>query len=279
MSNVATLRSGSKPMGIVPQSFEDVQRLATMAVASGLWKGDRKDTDQQKHAKACMAIMQGLECGVPPMQAMQSIAVINGKCVMYGDLLTALLWANGFDIDQTITGQGDQRTATCTITRPNGKKITRTFSRADAKKARLFDDRPTVKKQWDGKWEEKPNDSPWFKFEDRMLGWRALGYCQKDGASDVTKGLMIREDVEAELPMRDITPASATALELPDIPEPPAIEDEQPEDETAAARQHIANSINAEMLAHVRELFPDADFEALADEYDARFDALAGAGK
>ncbi len=274
MTNVATLRSGSKPMGIVPQSFEDVQRLATMAVASGLWKGDRKDTDQQKHAKACMAIMQGLECGVPPMQAVQSIAVINGKCVMYGDLLTALLWANGFDIDQTITGQGDHRTATCTITRPNGKKITRTFSRADAKKARLFDDRPTVKKQWDGKWEEKPNDSPWFKFEDRMLGWRALGYCQKDGASDVTKGLMIREDVEAELPMRDITPSPAAALELPDIPEPPAIEDEQPEDETEAARNHIAQAVSIDMLSHLRSVYPEADWENLAPAYDAKLEAL-----
>ena len=276
MTNVATLRSGSKPMGIVPQSFEDVQRLATMAVASGLWKGDRKDTDQQKHAKACMAIMQGLECGVPPMQAVQSIAVINGKCVMYGDLLTALLWANGFDIEQTITGQGDQRTATCTITRPNGKKITRTFSRADAKKARLFDDRPTVKKQWDGKWEEKPNDSPWFKFEDRMLGWRALGYCQKDGASDVTKGLLIREDVEAELPMRDITPAPA-ALELPDIPEPPAIEDEQPEDETAEARAHIRQAVNIEMLEHLRTHYAEADWEDLAIDYDAKLEALQAA--
>jgi hypothetical protein len=219
MSNVATLKTGNRPMGIVPETFEDVQRLATMAVASGLWKADRRDTDQQKHAKATMAIMQGLECGVPPMQAVQSIAVINGKCVMYGDLLTALLWANGFDIEQTITGVGDARTATCTITRPNGKKITRSFSVLDAKKARLHDARPTVKKQWDGKWEEKPNDSPWFKYEDRMLGWRALGNCQKDGASDVTKGLHIREDIEAELPMRDITPTKAVALDLPDIPD------------------------------------------------------------
>lgn len=271
MSNVATLRSGSRPMGIVPQSFEDAQRLATMAVASGLWKGEKKDSDQQKHAKATIAIMQGLECGVPPMQAMQSIAVINGKCVMYGDLLTALLWAHGFDIEQSISGTGDQRTATCTITRPNGKKITRTFSVADAKKARLWDERVTVKKQWDGKWEDKPNDSPWFKYPDRMLAWRALGYAQKDGASDVTKGLAIREDVEAELPMRDITPAPM-ALELPDIPDTADVEtvEEDPTDETEAAMLHIKNSINIEMLEHVRQLFPDADMEALASTYDAK---------
>lgn len=274
MSAVATIRSGTKPMGIVPQSFEEVQRLASMVVASGLWKGDKKDTDQQKHAKATMAIMQGLECGVPPIQAIQSIAVINGKCVMYGDLLTALLWANGFDIEQTIAGTGDQRTATCTITRPNGKKITRTFSVADAKKARLWDERATVKKQWDGKWEDKPNDSPWFRFGDRMLGWRALGWAQKDGASDVTKGLQVREEVEADAPMLDITPAPAAALELPDIPEPTAIEDAQPEDETAEAKQHIKQALNVEMLQHLRSFYADADWEALAPAYDAKLSEL-----
>jgi hypothetical protein len=279
MSNVATLRSGSKPMGIVPQSFEDVQRLATMAVASGLWKGDRKDTDQQKHAKATMAIMQGLECGVPPMQAVQSIAVINGRCVMYGDLLTALLWANGFDVEQTIAGNGDQRTATCTITRPNGKKIVRTFSRADAKKARLFDDRPTVKKQWDGKWEEKPNDSPWFKYEDRMLGWRALGNAMKDGASDVTHGLMLREEVEDYSNMVDVTPkpVKSLALDLPDIPDPAAEAVDGPNDDTANARNDIATAINTEMLAHLREVYPDADWENLAAEYDAKLESLQAA--
>lgn len=277
MSNVATLRSGTKPMGIVPQSFEEVQRLASMVVASGLWKGDKKDTDQQKHAKATMAIMQGLECGVPPIQAIQSIAVINGKCVMYGDLLTALLWANGFDIDQTIAGSGDQMTATCTITRPNGKKITRSFSVADAKKARLWDERPIVKKQWDGKWEEKPNDSPWFRFGPRMLGWRALGWAQKDGASDVTKGLQVREEVEAEAPMLDITPAPAAALELPDIPEPPAIEDEQPADNTTEARNHIAQAVSIDMLTYLRTHYADADWEALAPDYDAKLEALQAA--
>lgn len=276
MSNVATLRSGTKPMGIVPQSFEEVQRLASMVVASGLWKGDKKDTDQQKHAKATMAIMQGLECGVPPIQAIQSIAVINGKCVMYGDLLTALLWANGFDIEQTITGNGDQRTATCTITRPNGKKITRSFSVADAKKARLWDERQTVKKQWDGKWEDKPNDSPWFRFGDRMLGWRALGWAQKDGASDVTKGLQVREEVEADLPMRDITPPPA-ALELPDIPEPLPIEVEEPSDETAEARNHIAQAVSIDMLTYLRTHYADADWEALAPDYDAKLEALKAA--
>ena len=208
--------------GIQPTSFEDVQRIAKMAVVSGLFKGDRKDDDTAKLAKATMAIMQGLEVGLPPMQAVQCIAVINGRCLIWGDAVPGLLWSNGFKIKQWIDGTGDARTAYCTITRPTGEEITRSFSVLEAKKARLWDDRPTVKKQWDGKWEEKPNDSPWFRFQDRMLGFRALGFAQKDGASDVTRGLYIREEYDADT-MVDVTPTKAapSKLALPDIPDIP----------------------------------------------------------
>lgn len=223
MNKIATLRAGARPLGIVPTTFEDVQRLASMAVKSGLFKGDRKDDEAQKLAKSSMIIMQGLDVGVPPMQALQSMTIINGRVLMYGDLLTGVLWAHGFKIDQSVSGEGDKRTATCTITRPDGTKITRTFSVADAKKARLWDDRPTVKKQWDGKWEEKPNDSPWFRFQDRMLGWRAFGFAQKDGASDVTRGLFLREEYEHNEPI-DITPNTPETIEppSPDLPSIPA---------------------------------------------------------
>lgn len=223
MNKIATLRAGARPLGIVPTTFEDVQRLASMAVKSGLFKGDRKDDEAQKLAKSSMIIMQGLDVGVPPMQALQSMTIINGRVLMYGDLLTGVLWAHGFKIDQSVSGEGDKRTATCTITRPDGTKITRTFSVADAKKARLWDDRPTVKKQWDGKWEEKPNDSPWFRFQDRMLGWRAFGFAQKDGASDVTRGLLLREEYEHNEPI-DITPNTPETIEppSPDLPSIPA---------------------------------------------------------
>jgi len=223
MNKIATLRAGARPLGIVPTTFEDVQRLASMAVKSGLFKGDRKDDEAQKLAKSSMIIMQGLDVGVPPMQALQSMTIINGRVLMYGDLLTGVLWAHGFKIDQSVSGEGDKRTATCKITRPDGTKITRTFSVADAKKARLWDDRPTVKKQWDGKWEEKPNDSPWFRFQDRMLGWRAFGFAQKDGASDVTRGLFLREEYEHNEPI-DITPNTPETIEppSPDLPSIPA---------------------------------------------------------
>jgi len=250
---------------IVPDSFEDVQRFAKMAITSGLFKGDRKDGDAEKHAKACMAILQGLEVGLPPMQAVQSIAVINGRCLIWGDAVPGLLWANGFKIAQTISGEGDSRTAMCTITRPDGTEITRTFSAAEAKRARLWDERPVVKKQWDGKWEEKPNDSPWYRFPDRILSFRALGFAVKDGASDVTRGLYVRDEYEGNEPV-DITLAPA-ALDLPDIPD--AITDD-----TADARAAIKQAISLEMLNHIQDAFADADWQMLEDEFNAKADEL-----
>lgn len=221
-----TLTAGSNARGLVPTSFEDVQRIANMAVASGLFKGSKDDSKESLLAKATMAIMQGLECGVPPMQAVQSIAVINGKCAMYGDLLKAVIWAAGFKIHEEIAGSGDARMATCTITRPDGEKITRTFSVAQAKKARLWDEREKVTKY------EKtlPNDSAWYRFPDRMLAWRAFGFAAKDGASDATRGLLVREDEEAERPAVDITQRTET------VPLPPPLPPVPPE---VPAEQHV----------------------------------------
>lgn len=269
--NVTTLPARTKSIGaIIPQSFEDVQRIARMAVSSGLFKGDKKDDDTAKLAKATMAIMQGLEVGLPPMQAVQCIAVINGRCLIWGDAVLALLWANGFKVSQTIDGAGDARTATATITRPDGTIIARSFSVADAKKARLWDERPTIKKQWDGKWEDKPNDSPWFRFPDRMLGFRALGFCVKDGASDVTRGIYISEEYAADQ-MVDVTPAKATVAALPDIPDIP---EEAPPSDTDEAREAIKGALNIEMLEHVREAYADADWSQLEADYDVKHDEL-----
>lgn len=270
MNTVTKLPQGRQMHSIMPQSFEEVQRIARMAVVSGLFKGDRKDDENAKLAKASMAIMQGLEVGLPPMQAVQCIAVINGRCLIWGDAVPALLWSNGFKIVQEIAGEGDKRTATCSITRPDGTVITRSFSVADAKKARLWDERTTIKKQWDGKWEDKPNDSPWFRFPDRMLAYRALGFAVKDGASDATRGLYVNEEYAAN-DMVDVTPPAPTVAALPDIPDIP---DETPASDTDEAREAIRSALNIEMLEHVREAYADADWSTLEADYDAKHDEL-----
>lgn len=231
------LKSGGKAAPIVPQTFEDVQRIASMAVAAGLGSYHWKDRPEQMVAKATAAIMHGMELGLSPMQSLGGIAVINGKTTIYGDMLTAVLWASGFKVKKWIEGAGDDRIARARITRPDGEVIEASFSVAQAKQARLWDTRDTVKKKSkDGGEYVSSNDSAWHLYPDDMLGWKAVGRCVRDGASDATRGMAIREDMDH--PVVDITPEqtgarpNATASgepvgipDIPDIPEVPVVGD------------------------------------------------------
>src|SRR5688572_10255533 len=104
---VPTIRAGGRPQPIVPQSFDDVQRVAKMAVRSELWKKGKDDSEEVAIAKCSLAIMTGADCGLSAAQSVQCIAVINGRCLIYGDAVPGVLWAHGFDIEQTIEGEGD----------------------------------------------------------------------------------------------------------------------------------------------------------------------------
>ncbi len=280
MTNVAPLRAGGQLSPIVPQTIEDVYRLATMAFKSGMLKplksgyGDNAvvESPDATLARGTMIIMQGMEIGVPPMQSIQLLAMINGRITAHSEAVPGILWARGFKIREWFTGEEmtDKWTAHCELTRPGGEKIEGTYSVADAKKAGLWDQEPT--KTAYGK--TKPNDSAWYRFPKRMLKARALGFAGKDGGADALKGIQIRDeadDIEAIRDMRDVTPVHQT-LELPDIP------DEAPETDTVEARAAIASAISVEMLSHLREAYPEADWETLAPDYDAKHEELSAKG-
>lgn len=219
-SAISSMRVGGPLQPIRPQSLDDVIRISRMAVMSGLlqpprkrWNDDNQDQQEENQdatiARGAMIILQGMDIGVPPMQALQLMAQINGRIVLHSEGVPAVLWANGFDIDQWIEGEGDSRIAWCEITRPNGKKIKRKFSVADAKKAKLWSPNEKVRRKGRNGWYDADNDSPWHLYEERMLPARALGFAVKDGASDVTRGLAIREeeeDIERHRQMIDVTP-------------------------------------------------------------------------
>lgn len=256
MSNaIAPLRAnGGSIVAIVPQSFEDVQRLAKMAVAAGLAPRAYNDDDAVATAKATAAIMHGLECGVPPMQAMQNIAVINGRTVMWGELLVAVLLSHGFKVKMWVEGVGNARVGHARLTRPDGEVTEATFSVAQAKTARLWDEREKVRKKGkNGEFYEAPNDSAWFRFPDDMLEWKALGRANRRGGSDATRGLMIRQDMDEPPEMKDITPtATPAALDLPDIP------DEAPADDQAAILREIENKLDGANGAEIEKEYASA---------------------
>jgi hypothetical protein len=183
-TSVPALVTGRKATGIVPTSIEEVFRLAQAVAKSGLAPNTMKTPEA-----LTVAIMHGLEIGLPPMAAIQNIAVVNGKPTIWGSAIPALLWSRGFKLDES--SEGDS--ATCTVTRPDGHKVTRTFCEADARKAGLW-----------GK------AGPWTQYPSRMLQMRARGLAARDGAADALSGLYIAEELQDAEPI-DITPRKSSA--------------------------------------------------------------------
>lgn len=226
MSQAVALRAGgSALLPIYPTSIEEVYRLSKMALTAGMLKpqktgyGDNavyEDADAVL-ARGTMIIMQGMELGIPPMQSVQLLAMINGRIVAHSEAVPGLLLSKGFKLSETWSGtpMADDWTCTIKLTRPDGQTFTGSFSVADAKQAQLWDQSPT--KISFGK--TKPNDAAWFRYPKRMLKARALGFVGKDGGADALKGLMVREEMEDMIraeQARDITPAKAAPLEIPD---------------------------------------------------------------
>lgn len=181
MTNAVTLKTGGSISAIVPQSIEEVYRVAKCISESGLAPNGMRTPEQ-----VTVAILTGLELGLPPMFAIQKIAVINGRPSIWGDAVPALLWARGFRIREWHDGEGDKLTAHCEVTRPTGEVIARSFGVAQAKKAGLW-----------------AKSGPWSQYPDRMLQMRARGLACRDGAPDVLSGLYLAEETQE---MHDVTP-------------------------------------------------------------------------
>lgn len=273
---IAQLRAGTSPLlPIYPSSFEDVVRFARIGIMAGMvkpqkrgWGDDAQEEDASAvEARATMIILQGMELGIPPMQALQLLAMINGRIVAHSEAVPGQLLSKGFKIAKKWRGTeyGDDWGVTCILTRPTGEVFEGDFSVAKARKAGLWSPDPKVKKRGKNNTTyEADNDSAWHRYPDRMLWARALGFAAKDGAADVLRGLAIREEVEDMIrgeQARDITPAKAAPLEIPDdIPDgtsSPKAENTKP----ALAKEPDTEPDNQDELAD-----PEGFLAKLADD-------------
>src|SRR4051812_45815453 len=88
--NLPALVAGGVVHAIVPQDVAGVWRMAELVHQSGMAPYGL-DTQQ----KIAVAFLYGMEIGLKPMQALQSIAVINGKPSIYGDAALAMVRDSG----------------------------------------------------------------------------------------------------------------------------------------------------------------------------------------
>ncbi|KQQ72960.1 hypothetical protein ASF70_15970 [Rhizobium sp. Leaf321] len=283
-AHVPALSAGGQVMAIVPQTFEETMRVSRAVVASGLAPSALvgKLEGDAAAAAVAVAIMSGAELGLKPMVSLRSFTVINGKPALYGDGLINVVRMSG-KVTYLRTGCDEvngKLIGFCEAKRSDTGEDKRVeFSQDDAVRAGLWQTEAVVTKwnKWDKKNEQKPNDSPWYRFPKRMLAWRAAGYCLRELFGDVLGG--IRDEFEAREiadadEMRDVTPASESRPTPPKPPKPPApptaktIEAE-PAKEDAGEDQFDLGGYLEEIETALGSAADEASVEEIWNDFDA----------
>jgi len=159
-------------------SMTDLLKLAEMLSKSNMVPAQFKN----KAEDVVIAVMWGEEVGLQPIQALQNIAVINGKPSIYGDAALSLVTGHSQYAGHKEWYDNKKETAYCQIARKvDGNVIMheRKFSVADAKKAHLWGRR-----------------GPWENYPERMLQMRARGFALRDSFPDALKGVITVEEAQ-----------------------------------------------------------------------------------
>lgn len=156
----------------VPTSMQEAMEMAKLIANSNLVP----KAFQGKPGDVLVAMMWGAELEIAPFQALQNIAVINGRPTVWGDLVVALVQRSGKleylvrDWDET------NQIASVKIKRKGFPESVSTFSMQDAKRAGLA-----------GK-------DTYRQYPQRMCMWRALTFAIRNEFSDVLKGMAVAEE-------------------------------------------------------------------------------------
>ncbi len=169
--------------GLDLRTLDDIWRFANYVIKSGLTP---KGID--KPEAVVVALQMGYELGLPPMQALQNIAVINGRPCVWGDAVPGLVEASGKQEYGYPTKIGKKNPDGSypdiygykyTTKRKGRDEYSYEFTVADAKKAKLW-----------GK------EGTWTFYPDRMLLNRARTFCLRDVYPDVLRGLVTDDEAE-----------------------------------------------------------------------------------
>jgi len=198
--------------GIQLSSLDDMARFCRAVANSSLAPKGLQTPEQ-----IMIAVQTGLEVGLSPMQAIQSIAVINGRPTIWGDACLALAMGREDFVDCIETAAPDG-TATCLIKRRGRAELSRSFSIEDAKKAGLW-----------GK------AGPWQQYPKRMLQMRARSWAIRDAFPDALKGIGIAEEVRDTTSDRPQRAKLELPGELPEQPAPALPEHAEPADQDGYA--------------------------------------------
>ena len=217
------------------QSIENMLKYAETLLASKLCPVHfyEKYPDGKKHGDSyvdyakgnpsavVMVLQHGMEIGLSPMQSLQQVVPVNGRVSIQGDGAKILIFNSGLlepgSWIEKESGSIEREDYSFSITakrKDNGLQITRTFSVELAKRAGLWIDKSKIQGQDGWKWKM----SVWWKYPDRMVRYRCLGFIARDLFSDVLAGSYTTEEAMdlPEDPTTVIPLGDGAEIKIPD---------------------------------------------------------------
>lgn len=195
-ASVTPLRpGGSDSFSLTPRSLDEAMKYAEVIASSDIVPQDYKG----KPGNVLIAMQMGIELGLPALQAIQNIAVVNGRPAVYGDSLMAIARSHPTCEYIQETFDDPKMVATCRAKRKGQPEEVRTFSQMEAETAGLW-----------GK-------NTWKAYPKRMLQMRARSYAVRDVWPDALRGIAMAEEVQ-DIPPRDVSPAPQADTPRPTEP-------------------------------------------------------------
>lgn len=160
---------------MVANTLQDAIKISEIIANSGVCPTAYKG----KPGDVLVAMQMGAEVGLKPMQALQNIAVINGKPSIYGDAMLAICRQSKQFEYITERYIPEKNGYICIVKRRNEPEFQQTFDEKDARQAGLW-----------GK------QGPWTLYSKRMLQMRARGFALRDAFPDLLRGIITGEEAE-----------------------------------------------------------------------------------
>lgn len=134
-------------------------------------------------ANVLVAIEYGYALGIPPMEALNSIHIVEGKPTLSAGLMSALVRKAGCKLRVRVEGRGRDAVATASLIRPDDDfefTCVWDWARAEASKA-PFTKSGTVKTNW-------------ANYPEAMLKARAISEVCREGAEDFLHGMAYTDE-------------------------------------------------------------------------------------
>jgi len=177
--------NASTALAIIPSSLEDVRALAKSVAGSILLPDALK-----REPDLIMAVMAGLELGLPPMASLRGVNVIKGKPSLTAATMVAVVLGRG--VAEYFECVDDQpESVTYETKRHGGKNPQRaTWTMADAKRAGLGGDN-------------------WSKYPSDMLHARCMARLARRTYPDLLAGIYTPDEIDHESYAADETRSPA----------------------------------------------------------------------